>query len=62
MEDVVDPLAICTEYFLETPNGRMRLHMPNVLQRKEQLRRCKIIESALNRDLNDKSESSCGAV
>jgi hypothetical protein len=47
-EQVMDTERCTTEFYMETPDGRMSVRMPNFLSNAEQQRRMKVIEEALN--------------
>jgi hypothetical protein len=41
-------LALTTEYFIETPKGRMSVRMPNFIRQEEHDARLRVIVLALN--------------
>jgi hypothetical protein len=47
-EEVVDDLAICTTFFIDTPDGRMAIRIPNFVSYAEQKRRIGVMVGALN--------------
>ena len=47
-EQVIDTERWTTEFFIDTPNGRMSVRMPNFLSNAEQQRRVKVVVEALN--------------
>jgi len=47
-EQVLDAERWVTEFYVDTPNGRMSVRMPNFLSNAEQKRRMKVIVEALN--------------
>ena len=47
-EQIFDTERWTTEIFMDTPDGRMSVRMPNFLSIAEQKRRMKVIEDALN--------------
>ena len=47
-EQVIDTERWTTEIFMDTPDGRMSVRMPNFLSNAEQQRRMKVIVEALN--------------
>ena len=46
-----------TEFYMDTPDGRMSVRMPNFLSNAEQQRRMKVIEDALNGSESTKPKS-----
>src|SRR5208283_394279 len=47
-EQVIDTERWTTEFFIDTPDGRMSVRMPNFLSNAEQQRRVKVVVEALN--------------
>jgi hypothetical protein len=47
-EVVTDSMTICTEFFIDTPDGRMSVRMPNFVSYAEQQHRIKVMVGALN--------------
>ena len=50
-EDRQDELALTTEFFIDAPDGRMSVRLPNFIARKEQERLAAVVVSALNVDV-----------
>jgi hypothetical protein len=49
-EDRLDELALTTEYFIDTPIGRLSVRMPNFITRKEQEKIVAKIVKSLNKE------------
>jgi len=47
-EQIIDGERWTSEFFIDTPDGRMSVRMPNFLSNAEQQRRMKVIVEALN--------------
>jgi hypothetical protein len=56
-EQVMDTERWTTEFYMDTPDGRMSVRMPNFLSNAEQQRRMKVIEDALNGSESTKPKS-----
>jgi hypothetical protein len=59
-EQVMDTERWTTEFYMDTPDGRMSVRMPNFLSNVEQQRRMKVIEGALNGSESTKPKSLYG--